>query len=179
MSARAIWTLLSALALAVANAGAQASQLVSNSDTSVLASQSLLLQQSGANATTLAIPGAGELFVTLSDLKFPTSFASLEYAVTDADGTLIPLTNAGTEMTLDLTAPTTLYADVFATLGGNVGLYNFTATFVSSAPVPLPDSALSFAGGAVLLVLVALCADCFAQRRDRAHQHAFVTTPMA
>jgi hypothetical protein len=121
---------------------------------SVLSSQSVLLQQSGANTTTLAIPGAGELFVSVTDLQFPTSFASLQYAVSNAAGTEIPLTKAGTTSTLDLTAPTTLYANVFATLGNGAGLYNLTATFVSGSAVPLPSSILLFLGGVLLLLLL-------------------------
>jgi hypothetical protein len=119
---------------------------------SVLASESVLLQESGATTTSLAIPGPGELFVSLTDLQFPTSFSSLQYAVSAAVGTPGALTAAGTMTTLDLTAPTTLYANVFATVGASgAGLYNLTATFVSA--VPLPGSFGLFASGALLLGL--------------------------
>jgi hypothetical protein len=121
----------------------------------VLASESVLLQESGATTTSLAIPGAGELFVTLTDLQFPTSFSSLQYAVSNAIDTLVAPTNAGTTTTLDLTAPTTLYANVFATVGqGGAGLYNLTATFVSA--VPLPDSIGLLASGGLLIGLLVL-----------------------
>jgi hypothetical protein len=182
MNRQAIIGLLVAFALTMGQTGAQASSLFAAADTSVLASQSLLMQQSGANTTTLAVPGAGELFLTLTDLKFPTSFASLDYAVSDAGGAVIPLTDAGTLMTLDLTAPTTLYANVFGTLGvgGGAGLYNLTATFISnSSTVPLPGSVLSLAGGGFLLLLLGLCTDNFSQGRPRLDQHAAVTTSVA
>lgn len=120
-------------------------------DVSVLASQSVLMPQSGSNTTVLSVPGAGELFVTLTDLQFPTSFASLEYAVSNVAGVIVPLNAAGKTATLNLTVPTTLYANVFATLGSgsSAGLYNLTATFVA---VPLPSSIVSFSGGALLFV---------------------------
>ena len=122
---------------------------------SVLASESVLLQESGAMTTSLAIPGPGELFVTLTDLQFPTSFSSLQYAVSNAIDTLVAPTNAGTTTTLDLTAPTTLYANVFATVGaGGAGLYNLTATFVSA--VPLPDSIGLLVSGGLLIGFLAM-----------------------
>jgi hypothetical protein len=121
---------------------------------SVLVSESVLLQESGGTTATLAIPGPGELFVTLTDLQFPTSFASLQYAVSSS-GTTGALTSAGTTTTLDLTAPTTLYANVFATVGASgAGLYNLTATFFGTgAPVPLPGTLGLFASGGLLLTL--------------------------
>src|SRR6202020_1895584 len=63
---------------------------------SVLASESILLQESGATTTSLAIPGPGDLFVTLTDLQFPTSFSSLQYGVSTATGTLVAPVGAGT-----------------------------------------------------------------------------------
>jgi PEP-CTERM motif len=119
----------------------------------VLASESVLLQQSSALTTSLAIPGAGELFITLTDLQFPTSFSSLTYAVSNTVGTLVAPTGAGTVTPpLQLTVPTTLYVNVFATVAsGSAGLYNLTATFASA--VPLPGTLGLFASGAVLVCL--------------------------
>jgi hypothetical protein len=180
MSCKAMFGLLVTLTLTSGFGTAQALTLSSNADTSVLASQSLLIQQSGANTTALNIPGAGELFVTLTDLKFPTSFASLQFAVSDAAGSMVPLTNAGTLMTLNLDGPTTLYAEVFDSLGDADGLYNLTASFLSNAStVALPGSAVSMAGGGLLLLLLGLCADSFAQAQRRKDQHAPVTTAVA
>lgn len=119
---------------------------------SVLTSSSVLMEESGTNTTALVAPGPGELFVTVTDLQFPTSFASLQYGITDASGTILPLTAGNTTTTINLTAPDTLYANVFATVGsGGAGLFNLTATFVSA--VPLPASLGLFAGGGLLLAL--------------------------
>lgn len=122
----------------------------------VLSSNSPYVQGSAANVTTLLAPSAGELFLTLTDLDFPNPFASLQFSVTDAGGTLVNLTNAGT-VTLDLTQPLTLYADVFATTqaGTRAGLYNLTATFLGSSPVPLPASGLLLGSGLALAMAMA------------------------
>jgi hypothetical protein len=144
---------LAALAWASGNTARASNEAgVPSGNVTVLASDSVLLQQSSAETTSLAIPGPGELFVTLTDLQFPTSFSSLQYAVSSTAGALVSPTSAGTTTTLDLTAPATLYANVFATVGpGGAGLYNLTATFVSA--VPLPGSLGLLAGGALLLGL--------------------------
>jgi hypothetical protein len=121
----------------------------------VLASESVLLQESGAMTTSLSIPGPGKLFVTLTDLQFPTSFSSLEYFVSNSSGPLVGPVSAGSQMppTLDLTAPTTLYVNVFAAVTGNsAGLFNLTATFYSA--VPLPGSIGLFATAAALIGLL-------------------------
>jgi hypothetical protein len=158
MNRRFLYSLSIVMALMCGYGGsAQASSEsgTATGNVSVLASESVLLQESGAMTTSLAIPGPGELFVTLTDLQFPTSFSSLQYAVSNAIDTLVAPTNAGTTTTLDLTAPTTLYANVFATVGqGGAGLYNLTATFVSA--VPLPDSIGLLVSGAFLIGLLAM-----------------------
>jgi hypothetical protein len=156
MNRKSIFLLLAVSLLASGYGG---SARASNEDgtptgnVTVLASESVLLQESGAMTTSLAIPGAGDLFVTLTDLQFPTSFSSLEYAVAGTVGTLVAPTGAGTVTPpLQLTVPTTLYVNVFATVAqGSAGLYNLTATFVSA--VPLPGSLGLFAGGALLVCL--------------------------
>jgi len=154
IQARLIALAITALAWG-ANHGAVASNAPGSSagNVSVLASASVLMQESGSNTTSLVVPGPGELFVTVTDLQFPTSFASLQYGITDASGTILPLTAANTTTTINLTAPDTLYANVFATVGqGGAGLFNLTATFVSA--VPLPASLGLFAGGGLLLTLM-------------------------
>ncbi len=147
-----IW-LCGVLAAASAFSRAQASALDAAPEptTLVLASQSDLVQDSAANETTLQVPGAGELYVTLTDLQFPTSFASLQFALTDATSTLVGLHGAST-MSLNLTGPTSVYADVFATTQGGYGLYNLSATFDAGSPVPLPGSAVCLATGCLLLL---------------------------
>jgi hypothetical protein len=135
---------------------ARASLLPGAANASVLTSQSLLVQQSVANTTSLNITGAGQLFVTLTDLGFVSPFSSLTYALASATASMTPMTAAGTTITLAVTGPTTLYADVFATPGGAAGLFNLTATFLpSAAAVPLP-SGISMLGGYLLLSLLGL-----------------------
>jgi hypothetical protein len=155
VSCKSILLVLSVAALAWAHgSGAHAANEIgaASGNVSVLASESVLLQESAAMTTSLAIPGPGELFVTLTDLQFPTSFNTLTYAVSATAGPPLASAAAGTMSSLDLTAPMTLYANVFATVGtGGAGLYNLTATFVSA--VPLPGSLGLFAGAALLLGL--------------------------
>jgi hypothetical protein len=130
----------------------------------------MLVQQSGAVSTPLVIPGAGELFVTLTDMDFPTAFSQLQYAITSATGSMTSLVNAGVQTELDLTSAATLYANVFATLGGSAGLYNLTATFIpggASGAVPLPASGALLAVGCLLALLLGL-------RRNRPDQAAIV-----
>jgi hypothetical protein len=115
----------------------------------------------------LKTPGAGELFVTLTDLQFPTSFGSLQFALNDASSTLVGTRDAGT-MTIDLTEPMTVYADVFAATQGGYGLYNLTATFESSSSaVPLPSSAVSLASACLMLLLFWLRADSMVPQPSR------------
>jgi hypothetical protein len=107
----------------------------------VLYSGSDLVQGSAADAVTLSLPGAGELFLTLTDLDFPDPFASLRFALTNAQTAIVGLSVAGAT-DIKVASPTTLYANVFATTqaSSDLGLYNLTATFVSAAEVALPAS---------------------------------------
>lgn len=150
----------------------------SSPDATVLLSESLLTQTSTPVTASLAVPGAGELFVTLTDLDFPTPFASLQYAVSNVSGTMMGLENAGAMTTLDLTAPVTMYANIFPTLGGSAGLFNLTATFVPTSTVSLPSSAASLIGGALLLVWLLSERNRGRLERERA-QHGSVTSSMA
>jgi hypothetical protein len=141
---------------------AQASSLTSTSSVSVLYSGAQLVQGSQAGVTALNIPSAGELFLTLTDLQFPDPFSSLKFDLTDTLSSKTGLSNPGI-LTLDLTGPATLYANVFATAGGstNLGLYNLTATFLGSsevtgAPVPLPATGALLAAVTSLAVLFEL-----------------------
>ncbi len=143
------------LMLAASLAGAQAAQASVLNSATVLYSESPMVLGGAATVTTLSVPGAGELFLTLTDLDFPSYFSSLKFSMTDTSGALVGLADPGT-LTLDLTRPTTLYADVFATTqpGTGAGLYNLTATFLGASPVPLPASGLLFGGGLALALLV-------------------------
>lgn len=182
MKLKTMLCLIGALALAGGLSSANAAILGADSgDTaSVLYSNSQMVQGAAANVATLTTPGAGELFLTLTDLDFPTSFASLQFALTDASAVLgSGLVDAGTVLTLDLTQPTTLYADVFALTKGQagVGLYNLTATFLDSSPVPLPATGLLLAGG-LLLLLLGLYSDRLAQMLVRARERLDVQAPV-
>jgi len=107
-----------------------------------------------ATMTPLMVPGAGELFVSLTDKDFPAPFAALGFGLSEPGVTLDPFGTSGL-MTLNLTQPQTVYADIFATTqsGVNAGLYNLTATFEPTAAVPLPPGAASLAGGLIVLFL--------------------------
>jgi len=153
---------LAFLAVAASMHAARASNLSASpqpTDT-ILYDQSDLVIGTQANKATLNLQGPGDLVLTITDTQFPNAFASLQMAVTDATGTLIGLTSADT-VSLTITGPTTVYADVFATAQGNtdVGLYNLTATFV---PVPLPPS------WALLATGIVLASGWIIRRRERA-----------
>ena len=168
MSRPAIVWLLGGLALLSGVPGAWASALV-------LADQSQVVMGTQPAVTPLSAPGAGELSVTLTDMDFPAPFASLQFALADTTSTLTAMSNAGT-LSLDLTTPITVYADVFATSQIGGGLYNLTATFVPSSAVPLPPTAASLAGG-LLVMLLGLCN--IALSAARKSTQATVTTSMA
>lgn len=123
----------------------------------VLYSQSSLVKGSVANVTTLYTPGPGELFLTLTDLDYTNTFGSLKFSLSNSTTALVGLAEPGI-LTLDLTQPTTLYADVFATAGGRseLGIYNLTATFLGASPVPLPASVLMLGCGLLALWLFGL-----------------------
>ncbi|HTW74438.1 MAG TPA: hypothetical protein VMD56_05895 [Steroidobacteraceae bacterium] len=126
-------------------------------DPTVLYSESTLATNDTPSVTTLDVPGPGEIFLTLTDLSFPAPFASLKFALTDTESALVGLAPPGT-LTLDLTKPTTLYAEVFQTVAPatGMGLYNLTATYLGSSPVPLPASGLLLGGGLLTLLLAQL-----------------------
>ncbi len=151
---------IGALILATGFSRAQASTLDASTDNSsdpsvsVLYSQSTYVKGNAGNVTTLETPGAGELFLTLTDLDFPTQFASLDFSLSSSSTALTGLADPGT-LQLSVTGPTTLYADVFASAQGkcDVGLYNLTATFLGNAsPVPLPGSGTLLSGALLFLL---------------------------
>jgi hypothetical protein len=138
----------------------------------VLYSGSDLVEGSAANAVTLSLPGPGELFLTLTDLDFPDPFASLQFALSSTQTTVMALSVAGTT-DIKVASPTTLYANVFAATqaGSDLGLYNLTATFVSAAEVALPAS-----GGLLGSVALPAMALAFIYRR---RARTIVTTAVA
>jgi hypothetical protein len=121
-------------------------------------------------AVPLTISGPGELTVTLTDENFP-AFSSLQFFLGNATTPLTSLSDAGTQV-LDLTAPTTLYVDIFATPNGGSGLFNLTADFNATSAVPLPDSGSCLASAVLLLIL-------WQSRRGFGRNHVTVMTSVA
>jgi hypothetical protein len=161
---KAIFWLMGLIVLAPAIPRAEASMM--GGKVSVLFSESELITGSEAKSVEFTAPGAGNLFLTLTDLDFPNPFASLKFALTDTVSALVGLATPST-LTLDLTKATTLYAEVFATAaaGTDIGLYNLTATFVpDTSPVPLPASGTLLLSGVTAL---ALGFEWFFRRRTR------------
>jgi hypothetical protein len=139
--------LLSVLALVVGTSRAHGATIGPDYGTpSVIYSHSSLVQGSSAAVTALDLTGAGELFVTLTDLDFPEAVSSLDFSLSSSGTDLVGLADPGT-LRLSVTGPVTLYADVFATAQADtgVGLYNLTATFLPTATVPLPPAGLLLA----------------------------------
>lgn len=128
----------------------------------VIYSQSTPVQGSLSTVATLDVPSAGELFVTLSDLDYTSTFASLTFYLTNDLSAEVGQAQPGT-LQLSLTGPTTLYAAVFATAQGSqdAGMYNLTATFLGSpgsdSLVPLPASGALLAAALLLWLGIAAC----------------------
>jgi len=123
---------------------AEAASIVPNvgGPASVLYSQSQLVQGNQGQSMSIVVPSAGELLLTLTDLKFTSAFNALKFGISDSASALVGMADPGT-LTLDVPGPTTLYAQVLASAQGsfNMGLYNLTATFLpGSSPVPVPAS---------------------------------------
>jgi hypothetical protein len=145
--------LLASLALFAAIPAAHAGLLdpAADQSTSVLVSKSMLVDGDDPSVTMIKVSVPGELFFTTTDLDFPKQLQQLQLDVVGASGSMMSLSSPGTLM-LDVTKPTTLYAEVFpvAQDGPELGLYNLTVTWLGAAPVPLPASGLLL-GGALLL----------------------------
>ncbi len=117
-------------------------------------SRSSLVQGSAANVMAIDVTSAGKVELTVTDLDFPSPFASLDVGLTDGSSSLGSLADPGT-FTVDLTKPMMLYAEVFAVAGASsdVGLYNLNAVLIPASPVPLPRPAGLLSMGLGLLVL--------------------------
>ena len=123
----------------------------------VLVSDWMFTAQSGANMISFETPGAGEISVTLTAINLPPllGFSSLEFGLDDSAGLKTGMIQGGRlfdldTTTYDLAGPTKFDADIFGSLSGFVGLYNFTVTYEPKT-VPLPTSAVSLLGGLGLL----------------------------
>lgn len=154
-------TILGLLTILACNLVATTSHASSLGTPTVLYNGWRAVQGYQANATTLQLPSAGVLSLTLTDLNFPTSFASgsLQLDLTDSSSTLLGLEGPGT-WNVDVTGPMTLYANVFANAQGlgvaNIGLYTLTASFMSTAPVTLPATGTLLASVTLLAGLLEL-----------------------
>lgn len=168
---------LAVLALGVATVS-QAAPISDDANETVLLNGPVMVQKTiNYNvATPLTITGAGQLSVTVTDENFP-AFASLQFALADANGALVPLAGSGTTETLDLTQPSTIYVDIFATTQSGYGLYTIDASFDGvGSPVPLPPSALLLAAGLLFMAMkLRPTVDPF----GRVHPQAAVTTSVA
>jgi hypothetical protein len=103
---------------------------------------------------TLNLPSAGTLTVTLGDIAWPESLASLNLVVTSSSGALGAEIGIGTS-TFNVTSGGVITTQWFGTAQGalNAGVYTLEIQFQpSSQVVPLPTSiALLFSGLCVLM----------------------------
>jgi hypothetical protein len=130
----------------------------SGGGSSVLLNENVFVQGGSAATTELYAPQVGVLSVTLTDEAFPSTFTNLQFGLGAGKAAVGAMSNAGT-LTLDLTAPSEVYANVFWTTQNGFGLYNLTADFQPGSAVPLPASGSSLAGGFLLMLVLWLAAD--------------------
>jgi hypothetical protein len=100
----------------------------------------------------LSIPTPGVLTLTMTQFNFPAPADPLDFDIANATSLLAGPQLAGT-ISLDLTTPVQLYANVFDPNPNGEGLYNLSASFMSSNAVPLPPALASLVGGLVVLLL--------------------------
>ncbi len=125
----------------------------------VLLNESLLVEGDNSTISDLTVPGAGELFLTLTDLQFPWSLPNVSLSVMEPNASvpgselLGDLSNPGT-VSFNVSQATTLFADVGWTTNPsqNSGLFNLTATFVAATPVPIPQHIILTVAGLLLLL---------------------------
>lgn len=130
----------------------------------VLYDGSGFLQGQQSFVDSFSAPGPGFLTVTLSNVDWPQSLASLDLVMSTSSGLLGPEMAAGTDI-FKVTGANQIFAQWFGTAQGplDVGVYSLKIEF---APVPLPASiALLLSGLAVLAW----------QRRQRAPDPATLT----
>lgn len=141
-----------------AHAGMLSSDPAQDSSPTVLLSKSVLVEGDDPSVMMIKVPAAGEIFATATDLAFPQPLEQLQFALSGTTGPLVSLSNPGT-ITLDVTKPMTLYAEVFAVAqdGPDLGLYNLTVTWMAG-PMPVPLPASGWLLGAALAVGLGLVA---------------------
>lgn len=118
------------------------------------------------STTPINVPGPGELYVTLTDQNSP-SFASLQFALTDSDTTLVPLADAGVVESIDLSQAQVaqgISVNISGATQDGYGLYSLEATLVPQASVPLPPPAWVLLSSLVCLLGLSLrgkpCSEC-------------------
>lgn len=172
MTRKILLCALAALALDISGQQAQASTLTASSSSGVLFSNLEAIQGSVASSTQFTIPSAGELFLTFTDLNFPSALSSIDFGILENGQTLQTQSGSGGTLEAYFSGPTTLYAQVFASSATSAwGAYNLTANFIASSPVPLP------ATGALLAAVTFLAGLLELTSRRRAQ--AIVTTAVA
>jgi hypothetical protein len=133
---------LAIAALLAAGPLAQAATLAApGTVTTTLYSESEFVQGSKAMVIPIQLTEAGTLTIDVTDMTFPIDFASLSFQIASASSTMAKMSAPGV-LTLTISGPMTLYADVFATAQGpsDVGLFNLHAQFSGAGSVPLPGS---------------------------------------
>lgn len=117
---------------------------------------------------------SGTLTVTLTNIAWPQSLASLNMLLTSTNGVVGSEMGAGTEE-FDVKKGEDIFAHWFGTAQGplNTGLYSLKVCFTPTpggTPVPLPTSILLLLSGLVLLIW---------HRRQGAHQATSSLLPTA
>lgn len=123
--------------------------LAANSRADVLYNGNGFLTGTQSFTDTLNLPSAGTLTVTLGDIAWPMSLASLNLVVTSASGAMGPEMGIGTS-TFNITSGGVITAQWFGTAQGalNAGVYTLEIQFQPLAQVvPIPTSLVLFLSG--------------------------------
>ncbi len=117
----------------------------------------------GPQISTLAFSGAGTLTISLTDIPWPQSLASIAFQLDDSQGRATGVMDSFGQETIAISGPTTLFALSDGTprplpnlpFGyGSYGLeVDFTPATVEPPTVPLPQTALLLASGLVMVVM--------------------------
>jgi hypothetical protein len=95
-----------------------------------------------------AVPSAGQLQVTLTDLEFPALAGALSFALVQ-EGSVLGLINGGGMMEMDFDGPQTLFGYVYGVGAPSVSTASFflNISHEYAAPIPLPAAVWVFLGG--------------------------------
>jgi hypothetical protein len=120
---------------------------------------SLVLVRGGTlTSATMMTASAGTVTVKLSDLTFTQALSALSFSLSDPTAQLHATSGAGV-WSWDVSAPTLLYATVYAVAGTakNIGLYALDVSFTPTqlpdqVPVPLPAAGWMLLSGIASLL---------------------------